>query len=211
MKVVRSAFELSLKIVKFYGIYQVNPSTLSVIRGLLMFSFIVLQFLIASLYRFSDVSDLNEFIVGVIYVIFSLNLAIKLMSFRMNQNQIIDLIEEIEALDNGIDTNMIKDENEKILKINTLLVTSEMSIGFNLSLSILMLSNEHIFTIPMLYYPKCDEAYYMLFAIHFLQIYGLGTISVGNFFFVKCYYYKWKDLKVSWTQSLVFHNFPVYR
>ena len=180
MKPIRSAFELSLNILKFYGIYQVNPSTSSVIRGILMFTFIVLQFLIASFYRFSDVSDLNEFIIGVIYVIFSVNLTIRLMSFMTNHRELIELIEEIEALDNDIDANDIKDENEKILKINKLLLTSDLSIGFNLTMSILMFSKDQIFTIPLLYYPQCTEAYYMMFAIHYIQICGIGSISFGK-------------------------------
>jgi hypothetical protein len=180
MKVVRSAFDLSLNILKFYGIYQVNPSRISVIQGALMFIFIVLQFLIASLYRFSEVSDLSDFIIGVIYVIFSVNLTIRLMSFITNQKKLIDLIEEIEALDDGIDSNAIKAENDKILKIHKLLLTSDLSIGFNLSMSILMLSNDQIFTIPLLYYPQCSEAYYMMFIIHYIQIIGIGSISFGN-------------------------------
>lgn len=180
MKVVRSAFELSLNILKFYGIYQVNPTTGSVTQGILMFTFIVLQFLIASIYRFSEITDLNDFIIGVIYVIFSVNLTIRLMGFLTNQKVLIDLIEEIEALDNDIDANAIKAENEKILKINKLLLTSDLSIGFNLSMSILMLSKDQIFTIPLLYYPECTEAYYMMFIIHYIQIIGIGSISFGK-------------------------------
>lgn len=175
-----SAFSLSLDLLDFYGIYQTTPTKASIIRGIVMFSFIVLQFLVASFYRFSLVNGLNDFIISVIYVIFSVNLTVKLMSFMRNQDKIIQLIEQIEALDNGIDARAIEEEDKGILKINSLLLFSDLSIGFNLSMSILLLSKENIFTIPLLYYPSCNEAYYMMFAIHYIQILGIGSIAFGK-------------------------------
>lgn len=105
MESERSAFSLCLNILEFYGIHQTKSSKASRARGIVMFIFIVLQFLIASLYRFSFARDLNEFIISVIYIIFSVILTIKLMSFVRNQNNIIQLIKEIEALDIGMNAH----------------------------------------------------------------------------------------------------------
>lgn len=179
MKSSKSAFKLCLNILKFYGVYQIKPSKLVTFRAILMFTFIVLQFLTASLYRFSFVTDLNEFIYCVIYVIFSVNLTIKLMNFIRNHDHILQLIKEVEALDFGIDVKTVDNENQKIARINTFLLLSDLSIGFNLSMSILLLSREKVFTIPLLYYPNCTEAYYMMFGIHYVQIIGIGSISFG--------------------------------
>lgn len=174
-----SVFAISLRILGVYGIYQPKITLFSILRGIFFFSFIVLQFLTASIYRTFLVKSFNEFIVAIVYVIFSVNLTTKLVSFMRNQKGILDLINEIESLDEMVDVKLLKEKKKKILKGLVLLLCSDFFLGFCLSLSILLCSKKKIFTIPLLYYPESNVGYYIMFGIHYLQIYGLGSIAHG--------------------------------
>ncbi|KAG5671107.1 hypothetical protein PVAND_001321 [Polypedilum vanderplanki] len=174
-----SVFAISLKILGVYGIYQPKITQFSILRGIFFFSFIILQFLTASIYRTFLVKNFREFIVAIVYVIFSVNLTVKLVSFMRNQKEIMDLVDEVESLDEMVDTKILKKKKSNILKGLALLLGSDFSTGLLLSLSILFLSNKKSFTIPLFYYPESSVGYYSMFAIHYLQIYGLGSIAHG--------------------------------
>lgn len=174
-----SVFSLALKVLEFYGIYQPEATKWSIRRGIFMFFFIVLQFLCASIYRLFFVGDLNEFILAIVYVIFSANLTIKALSFVRNQEEILDIIDDLEILHSDVDSVKVKKDDEKIYKLVLGLLLSEVLIGFNLSLMILVMSNQKVYTIPLLYYPESNIGYYLMFFVHYLQIFGIGTLMQG--------------------------------
>jgi hypothetical protein len=178
-----SVFGVSMNILKMYGVYQPEVTPKSIFRELFFVSFIVVQFLLASFYRIFLVEDFSELIMAVVYVIFSVNLAIKLASFMRNQKEIVALIDEIEQLDAMVDVKILEVERANILRVVYMLLGSDFCIGFCVSLSILVLSEEKVFTIPLLYYPETDVGYSVMFVVHFLQIYGLGSIAHGKLYY----------------------------
>lgn len=175
-----SAFYYSLRILKFYCVYNPVITKCVIARAIFFQLFIVLHFLIASIYRAFFVTNFNDFIVAIVYVIFSLNLSFKLLIFMIYQRDILNLVEEVERFDLAINKDVVKKENKSILSLMMKLLVSDLSIGFSLSLSILFLSEKNIFTIPMFYYPENSVAYYLLFAVHYFQIIGIGSIAHGE-------------------------------
>lgn len=175
-----SAFNISLRILKFYCVYKPVSVERNVARAVFFQSFIVLHFLVASIYRAFFVTNFDDFIVAIVYVIFSVNLTFKLVTFMIYQRDILDMIEELESMDLRIEKEIVREENKSILQLMLKLAVSDLLIGFSLSLSILFLSTKKIFTIPLIYYPDNELAYYILFALHYFQIIGISSISHGE-------------------------------
>lgn len=175
-----SAFNISLKILKFYSVFTPKITKAVIKRAIFFQSFIVLHFLLASIYRAIIVKNFDDFIVAIVYVIFSVILTFKLMTFMINQCEIIKMVKELEHLDLKMDIKVVKMENKSISALMMKLLISDLTIGFSLSLSILLLSREKIFTIPMFYYPTNAVFYYLLFGLHYFQIIGIGSISHGE-------------------------------
>lgn len=173
-----SAFKISLGVLKFYGIYQPEITKWSIRRGIFMISFINLQFLIASLINVFYIKNFDELIVAVTYVIFSLNLTFRLISFKLMEKEVIDLINELD--DNDHDEPEIIKGNRGIIKLMGSLLVSDLSIGLSLTLSIVFLATKKIFTVPQLYYPENDVIYRMMFVVHYLEIVGIGSMSHGE-------------------------------
>lgn len=182
-----SAFDISLKILKFYCVYKPVNNKFIQARAIFFQSFIVLHFLVASIYRAFFVTNFDDFIVAIIYVIFSVNLTFKLVTFMIYQRDILKMIEELESLDLQIEKEVVRKDNKSILSLMLNLLVSDLIIGFCLSLSILFLRTKKNFTIPLLYYPENEVAYYLLFALHYFQIYGIGSISHGKSFLLKLF------------------------
>lgn len=115
------------------------------------------------------------------------------------QRDIIELIGELESIDMAMENKeVIEKENKSILSLMMKLLVSDLVIGFSLSLSILLLSEKKIFTIPMLYHPNNAVVYYLIFALHYLQIIGIGSVSHGKkiFFFFDVLEKIWKIQKI---------------
>lgn len=192
MEVKESAFRFSFEILKFFGVYQPVSTKWTIRRAILFLSFVVLNFLVASIYRILFVTNFNEFICALTYVIFSVNLTFKLFNFKTNQNEILKLIEDLERMDKELKENCVRNWTKRILLFMSILVSTEVILGLVLSFSIILLSNEKIFTIPQIYHPDNNYAYGVVFVLHLLQIIGIGTISQGN------------NLK----KYVIFFNFP---
>jgi hypothetical protein len=173
MKRRSGIFSHSLSILRFYGILQQKATKWSIRRGFFFFTFIVLQFVTASTYQLQFITNFNDFIIAIVYVIFSINLTIKIVIFAICEKNIIKLIEHIDA---DHDTSV----NNKILKFVMSLLVSDLTTGFVLSVSILLLSNGQKFTIPLLYYPTSENGYYTMFLIHYFQIFGIGSLAHGK-------------------------------
>lgn len=176
-----SAFKISLGILKFYGVYQPVVTKWCIRRAIFMISFVNLQFLIASFINMFYIKNFDELIVAVTYVIFSLNLTFKLISFKLMEKKVIELVNELEDNDQN-DPEIIKG-NQKILKFMGSLLMSDLMIGLSLSLSIIFFSTKKIFTVPQLYNPENDVTYYTMFVIHYFEIVGIGSMSHGEYEF----------------------------
>lgn len=177
MKLKGSAFKISLGILKLYGIHQQKFTVKSIFRAVLLLSFVILQFFLASFIDIFFVETFKDFIVALIFVIFSSVIAFRLLSFSLMQNQVLELISEIEDNDEG---QMMIEGTGKILKLMASLLSWDLLIGLSLSLSIIFFGGKKTFTIPQLFHPQNDVVYYFVFVLHYLQIIGIGSISHGK-------------------------------
>lgn len=180
MEAIQSPFKLSFKVMNFYGFYlEENCKIRWKVYGFLVFCFINIQFVLASLYRLFLLENIDDFIVSIVYVIFSVNLSFKVINFKWNQSEILKILEKCDELERKMDSNLVVKVHEEVEDFVKKSFVMDTSVGFILSLSVLALSHGKTFVIPVLYETDNDLLYYVLYAFHYVQVLGIGSSSVA--------------------------------
>jgi hypothetical protein len=180
MEVIPEPFRLSFKAMEIYGYFlPENCSSRRKIYGFLVFSFVHVQFLVASFQRLYFLKDFDDFIVSVLYVIFSVNLSLKIINFVWNRQKIVEIVENFKDLESSMNSSDVAKLHEKIRKFVKGSFVMDSVVGFTLVLTILILSQTRAFLIPVLYGGSSDAEYYALYALNYVQVFGIGSSSVA--------------------------------
>jgi hypothetical protein len=121
------------------------------------------------------VKKFDEFIIAIIYVIFSINLLFRLVSFKWREEGILEIIDDFDELADKFDSVAVKERVARITTIVKMLLLVDFSAGTVMGIAILLFSKNKFFLVPLLYSAESDWGYYVLFAFHYIQAYGLGT------------------------------------
>lgn len=181
MEEIKSPFRVCFKILNFYGfILPADCKRRWKVYGLFCFCYIHVQFLLASIYRMCFVTNFDQFIIAVIYIIFSVNLLVKIVNFKWKESEIIGIMRDLEDIQaTQTDKDHVRALNREMENKISAFFLSEVSVGTILVIAILVFSNQKIFSIPLLYSTENGFGYYALFALHLVQMYAIGTSSIA--------------------------------
>lgn len=180
MEAISTPFKLPFKVMNFYGFYLPEGSKFrSKFCGFCAFSFINVQFMLASVYRLCLLKNFDDFLLEVLYAIFSFNLTFKVISFKWNENEILEVARDFQDLERKMNSNDVVKLHAEIKKSVKNLFMTDFAVGFVLCLAVLVLSNGRTFVIAVLYQTDNSSLYYVLFALHYVQILGIGTSSIA--------------------------------
>lgn len=180
MEAIKDPFLLSFKVLNFYGFYLPESCKLRwKLFGVFAFCYINVQFLVASFFRLYNLKNFDDYLIAILYVIFSINLTFKVISFKMQQGKIMEIMEDFENLKTAENSKKMMLIDSKISNNIKKLFTLEVTVGTVLGISILVLSQEKRFAIPLLYETTHKVGYYVVYAFHYIQIYAIGTLSVA--------------------------------
>jgi hypothetical protein len=180
MDVIPEPFRLSFKVMEIYGYFlPENCSSRRKIFGVFVFSFVHLQFVVASVQQLYFLKDFDDFIVSILYVIFSVNLSLKIINFAWNRQKIIDIVKKFEELEISMDSSEVAKVQADIRKFVKSSFVADSLIGFTLVLTVLVLNKTRAFVIPVLYGGSSDVEYYALYALNYIQVFGIGSSSVA--------------------------------
>lgn len=180
MEAIKNPFRLSFKVLNFYGFYlQKNCKLRWKLFGAFAFCYINVQFMIASLFRLYNLKNFDDFLIAILYVIFSVNLTFKVVCFKLQQSEILEITEDFESLKTDENKEKIIRVEVKISNDIKKLFVLEVTVGTVLGITILALSQTKRFAIPLLYETSHEFGYYAVFAFHYIQVYAIGTLSVA--------------------------------
>lgn len=187
MDAIKDPFKVCFQFLHWYRFYlPTNSKWISKYMGFSIFCCAILQYFIASIYRLEVHRNLNEILLPILHVIFSLNLVFKLLNFKLKEEAILKKLKKFEELQK----NLRREKAEKRFKLIKLIVTgligSDLNIGTVLGLSILAFSREKSFILPVLFQSDNDIIHYILFALAFPSVVVVGTslTSVESIFTV---------------------------
>jgi 7tm Odorant receptor len=180
MEALTTPFKLSFKAMNLYGFYLPDNCKLRwKFYGFLMFCFINVQFVLASIYPLFLLESIDDFILSMIYVIFSTSLTFKVISFKWNEGVILEIMKEFEELERMTDSNAVVKLHSDIREFVKKSFITDGIVGFMLSLTVLVFGKGKGFVIPVLFETQNDWLYYALFALQYVQVYGIGSSSVA--------------------------------
>lgn len=180
MEAIKEPFRLSFKAMNLYGFFlPENCKYRWKVYGNVVFLFVHVQFVIASIYRLISIKNFDEFIVAILYVIFSVNLTLKIVNFMAKRNEILEIVEEFNDMERKINSNVVEKLYMDINKFVKQSFVMDACVGFSLSLTVLLLNHSKSFVIPVLYGTSNDFVYYALYLLQYIQVYGIGSSSVA--------------------------------
>lgn len=180
MEVIKNPFRLSFKVLNFYGFYlPENCKTRWHFFGAFMFCYINIQLLTASLYRLYRMKSFDDFVFAALYLIYSANLTFKVVSFKWNQKEILEILNDLHEIEHQMDSSLMTKFHLKIHGIVKKLFLLEVVAGTIMGIAILTFSQKPRYAIPLLYEVDHKIGYYAVFAFHYMQIYAIGTSSVA--------------------------------
>jgi hypothetical protein len=103
----------------------------------------------------------------------------KIVNFVWNRKKIDNIIRAFHELEQEADKTFVMETHNEIKKFVKSSFIMDAAVGFTLSLTVLVLSKNKAFVIPVLYSDTGILAYYPLYALQYLQVYGIGSSSVA--------------------------------
>lgn len=123
--------------------------------------------------------NLDDFMYAILFIIYSVNLTFKVVSFKWNQARILEIVENLREIEEKFDSQKTNTVNLKIKNTIKVLLIFEIVAGTIMGIAIVLLSSDNRFVIPLLYKANGDAGYYTIFIFHYLQVYAIGTSYVG--------------------------------
>jgi 7tm Odorant receptor len=130
-----------------------------------MFLVVIVHYVVASVYRLCLLNNYNEILLPILHTIFSINLLLKIISFKWNESEIIDIMKSFEKLEAKMNKLPVLERHIGIRKFTRVFLMMDVTVVLSLASSIFIFSKENNFILPRLYQPSNIYEYYVLFAL----------------------------------------------
>jgi hypothetical protein len=176
MEVITEPYRVCFKVLNFYGFYL--PKDVKIrwkIYGVAMFCVIHLHFVVVSIFNMVKVQKLDELLLPMLHVKFSICLVAMIICFKCNESKIIEITEEFEALNHELDKTMLDRKFTFIRRFISMLISTDVAVGVVLAFVVAIFCKAKMFLLPMFYVSDYDLVHYLLYAIHCPMVYIIGT------------------------------------
>ena len=187
MEAIKNPFRVCFKVLNIYGFFLSENCKLRwKIYGSFVFFCCIFHYFAASIYKFQEFQGLNNMLLLVIHIIFSLNLCFKIVNFKWNETKILEILKTFDELNLKVEKMLFHKQSNRIKNFILILLTTDVSIGAVLGASILLFSQENSFLLPVFFGSGNKFVYYILYVISMPIVVVVGTslTSVESIFTV---------------------------
>jgi hypothetical protein len=176
MEVIPEPYRVCFKVLNFYGFYLPKDVKLRwKIYGIAMFCIVHLHFVIAAIFNLLKTQKLDEFLLPMLHVKFSICLVAMIICFKWNECKIIEITGEFNALNDKLDKTMLDRKFTFIRRFISMLISTDVAVGVILAFIVAIFSKAKMFLLPMFYVSDNDLVHYLLYVIHCPMVYIIGT------------------------------------